>query len=114
MTPPPLPADGGRHELLPTPVCGGRWRAAPEGVLLQQLAQPLDHPHRLGCRMRRDAGVERVVPDAAQAEPLRRLDLPFVIVADHPGVAGVAAQALERVAVDVRLGLAQPELALDL
>src|SRR5436305_12534152 len=83
-------------------------------ALLQQLAQPLDHPHRFRCGVRRDAGVERVIPDAAQAELLRRLDFPLVIVADHPGVAGIAAQPLQRMPVDVRFGLAPAELAPDL
>src|SRR5678815_4482922 len=61
-----------------------------------------------------NARVERVVPDAAETELLRRLDLPFVVVAHHPGVAGGAAQTFQRVAVDGGLGLALAELALDL
>src|SRR5262249_28451943 len=53
-----------------------------------QLGQPSDDTRRLRRGVRRHAGVVGVVPDAAHAELLWRHDLPFVVVAHHPGVAG--------------------------
>ncbi len=64
--------------------------------------------------MRRDARFEGIVPDAAHAEALRRHDFPFVVVADHPGVAGIDLEPLQRVSIDREFGLALAELAFDL
>src|ERR1700681_240158 len=81
---------------------------------LDQFGEPLDDPRRLGRGVRRHASVKGVVPDAAHAEALRRHDFPLVIVADHPGVAGLDVEPLQRVAIDRELGLALAELAFDL
>src|SRR6187551_1709626 len=96
----------------PLPLAGERSKKGE--ALLQQLAQPPDHPHGPRDGMGGNARVERVVPDAAETELLRGLDLPFVVVAHHPGVAGGAAQTLEYMLVYGGLGLAPAELALDL
>src|SRR5690606_41010771 len=62
----------------------------------------------------REALAEVVVPDAEYAEPLWGRDLPFEVVADHPGVLGMDAERLHGVAVGALLRLAEAGLALDL
>src|SRR6202030_102158 len=55
-----------------------------------------------------------VIPDRIDAEALRRDDLPFEIVADHPGLVRRDAERSERMAIGLLLRLAEAVLALDL
>ena len=55
-----------------------------------------------------------VVPDGVNSQTLRRSDLPFQIVADHPGLVRLDAEGCECMAVGLLLGLAEAVLALDL
>src|SRR5262249_49769382 len=67
-----------------------------------------------GRRVGGNAGAVGVVPDAAEADLLRRHDLPFVVVAYHPGIACLAAQPLQGMMIDRGFRLAVAEFALDL
>src|SRR5258708_39804963 len=55
-----------------------------------------------------------VHPDRVDAEALRHLDLPFQVVADHPGVTGLDAERSHGVVIGSLVGLAKTVLALDL
>ena len=55
-----------------------------------------------------------VDPDRVDAEPLRRHDFPFQIVADHPGLGCGDAERLHGVQIGALVRLAEAVLALDL
>jgi hypothetical protein len=62
----------------------------------------------------RQADAVAVVPDRVDAEPLRCHDLPFKVVADHPGLVRPDSEHFHRMSVGALLGLAETVLALDL
>src|SRR4051812_41560126 len=55
-----------------------------------------------------------VHPDRIDAEALRRLDLPFQIVADHPGIVRPDTERLHGVEIGALFRLAKAVLALDM
>src|SRR5260221_12228893 len=55
-----------------------------------------------------------IVPDRKYPEPLRRRDLPFEVVADHPHVSWFESQCGKRMPIGAFLRLAEALLAFDL
>jgi hypothetical protein len=65
--------------------------------LLQQLREAADDAVGADRRVGRQADAVAVVPDRIDAEPLRRLDFPFQMVADQSGIRGFDAERTHRV-----------------
>src|ERR1700719_1688324 len=82
--------------------------------LRQQFRQAADDAVGADRRIRGQPDAIAVVPDRVDPEALRRDDLPFEIVADHPGVLGPDPERRHRMAIGLLLGFAETVLALDL
>src|SRR5689334_1479837 len=80
----------------------------------QKLRERADDAVGFHGRTWRQAVAMDVHPDGIDAEPLRRLDFPFEVVADHPGIPGADAECFHRMQIGALLRLAETMLALDL
>src|SRR5262252_6328472 len=89
---------------------GWTWRARSFRHEFRECPDDLIGNHRSGFGKTSSGTVH---PDAAQAQALRRGDVPLEVVSDHPRVRGTQAERGEDVSIDGLLRLADAELALD-